>query len=179
MSRAAFYVGFLVAFIIGIALAVPQAFAAGFPATPENVNVVRFPLMSGPLNHQMQSVLELQPQTLPVDAKVFNYQRKTGEWKLEWLTAGTQVLVDNHGYIRYKADCGNRIQLVESSLRYQGDRSWSDIRPEVAKAQIKAEPAKPRLRIIPQALVNIWRAIFVEVPNWLLFQDYVHPNPAP
>lgn len=161
-------------FILGITFAVPQAFAAGFPATPNNTEVARFPLMDGPLSAQMQAILGLQPAILPEDTKVFNHQRKTGEWKLEWLPAGTSVLVDGGGLVRYKTDCGNRL-MVEGNLRYLVRGRWSNEDPV---SLVQPEP-QPRLRTIPQALANILRAVFWEIPRWILFRDYVRPNPVP
>lgn len=121
-------------FLFLIAMLAMPAFAQpGKCAAPEEAELDKFPIMNGPLSTKEMARLRLAPMTLKQPVVFHNHYRnlRGGCWPLESLSAGTIVLVDISGEIRYKADCGNR--LVEVKKPFVPDTpkySWTDYAEE-------------------------------------------------
>jgi hypothetical protein len=85
-------------------------------AEPAGAELGKFPIKNKPLTVAEQADLGLSAKKLDKQVEVQNHFRnlrdKKGRFVLETLPAGTLVLVDKDGNLRYKADCGNR--LVET-----------------------------------------------------------------
>lgn len=95
-----------------------QPIIKGSFAEPIGAELDKFPLKRGPLSVKEQDRLGLAPGRLERPTVVQNHFRNIrpadrGRFVLETLPAGTPVLVDKKGNIRYKADCGNRVVEIE------------------------------------------------------------------
>lgn len=83
---------------------------------PVGAELEKFPLKVGKLSTVDMATMSLSPKKLDKPVAVYNHHRniRGGCWELNTLSAGTIVLVDAKGVIRYKDDCGNRVVEVES-----------------------------------------------------------------
>lgn len=98
-------------------LAMPVLAQPGTFGEPANAWLSKYPIKSRPLSHAEQADLGLSVKKLEKAIVVQNHFRNLGKdgrgrFVLETLHAGTLVLEDRYGIIRYKADCGNRIVEV-------------------------------------------------------------------
>ncbi|MDQ5968885.1 MAG: hypothetical protein QG579_42 [Patescibacteria group bacterium] len=89
---------------------------------PEGAMLERYPTSSGPLSVAQTADLGLHPVRLTEATEVLNHQRNRvgcagGSWSAETLPAGTLVLVDKDGVLRYKQDCGNRLVVVPAKAQ--------------------------------------------------------------
>lgn len=101
----------LVAFF---ALIIPTAASAATPvelprsvAVPLDNDLDEFPIMSGPLSVEDMANMGLSVSRLPRDIWVDNWNGKA--FQSDWVRAGTLVLRDEDGKLRYIVSCGNRI----------------------------------------------------------------------
>lgn len=111
---------------------------------PEGAQLERYPTSSGPLSVGQTADLGLHPVRLLEPTLVLNHHRNRaqcagGTWSKETLPAGTLVLVDGDGILRYKQDCGNR--LVAIPAKAQATIVPAPVLP--AKGGDKADTALP------------------------------------
>jgi len=106
----------LIFVLIFAMLALPTFAQQGTFAEPTGAELDKFPIKTSSLSLAEQAELGLSAKKLDAPVVVQNYFRniRSGRFVLETLPAGTLVLIDKKGNLRYKADCGNR--LVEIPL---------------------------------------------------------------
>ena len=79
-------------------------------AVPANAELHLFPLEpEKELGSGWRAKLGLMPDRLSAPLDLYNYHRETKRWVWETLPAGTVVLKDAAGVVRYKVDCMNRV----------------------------------------------------------------------
>ncbi len=96
--------------------------AQSTPAPPD-AEIDRFPLMPDTLSQEDVRRLGLRVDTLDASWEGFNFFRNVNRFAWDDLPAGTVVLVDGSGRVRYKQDCGNRLvelQEIENALTVTG-----------------------------------------------------------
>lgn len=110
MKKEAFFV------LIFAMLALPVLAQTTTCTPPVGAELEKFPLKVGKLSTADMAVMGLSPKKLDKPVVVYNHHRniRGGCWELNTLSAGTIVLVDMNGSLRYKDDCGNRVAEVES-----------------------------------------------------------------
>jgi len=144
-------------------LAVPVFSQHGQFAEPIGAELDKFPIMTKPLSVSEQARFGLSAKKLEKSVVVENHFRniRHGRFVLETLPAGTLVLADKDGKLRYKADCGNRI--VESSKCPECPQT-STAGPVKTTSESNATGAWSRfLNAIKKAWVGVWEAL-----GWIL-----------
>ncbi|MBP9771488.1 MAG: hypothetical protein KBD16_00985 [Candidatus Pacebacteria bacterium] len=116
---------------------------------PDDIELVDFPMMSGPLSAANMADMGLKPMRLPYSIEVWNYSAKIGGFVLQTLYQGTVVLVDEQGEIRYLASCGNRIVPKETELTVF-DGHWVPW----PSAPLQVVPQKSRLQRFGESLME-------------------------
>lgn len=109
-------------------LALPALAQRGEFAEPAGAELKRFPIKGAPLTLAEQAELGLSAKKLEKPVVVQNHFRniRNGRFVLETLPAGTLVLVDENGTLRYKADCGNRLVEPPNCLRCHNTKLGGD-----------------------------------------------------
>ena len=91
-------------------------------AVPYGTDLAHYPVVAlkevpktAKQEYELETKLELRPAELRIPLMAFNHYRKDNSWRYEKISEGAIVFVDVNGVIRYKADCWNRLVVVEHS----------------------------------------------------------------
>lgn len=134
----------IVLFIVMILFA--SASLAIASPTPAGANMDRFPVMSGPLTNDQMADMGLTPMRLAEDKDFLQYNRSRKVFELSRLFAGEIVLVDREKEIRYRAFCGNRLEVIAAPKTC----------PPVAKPCVPCAPVCPPVVPAPAGL-TFWQ----------------------
>lgn len=133
---------FLIFVLVFAMLALPALAQRGEFAEPAGAELSQFPIKTAPLTLAQQAELGLSAKRLDNPVVVQNHFRniRNGRFVLETLPAGTLVLVDKNGTLRYKADCGNRLVEPVNCLQCHKLALGGDRR---AKGEISPKSSTP------------------------------------
>ncbi len=112
-----------------------------YPATPPNAELDKYPLKDTVLTTAEMTALGVRPLRLTSPWVGFNWFRDKKRFAYDSLPAGTMVLVDNAGKLRYKADCGNRlVERMEIMNAISATNSQYAVMPDSSKLYVFLGP---------------------------------------
>ena len=112
-----------------------------YPATPPNAELDRYPLKDTVLTQAEMTTLGVRPLRLSIPWVGFNWFRDKRRFAYDSLPAGTLVLVDSAGKLRYKADCGNRlVERMEIMNAVATTNSQYAVMPDSSKLYVLLGP---------------------------------------
>lgn len=109
--------------------------------TPAHLDEANFPTFTRPLSAAEQGHLGLSAKVLQEPLEVLN-RRGPSDYRFDRLEPGEVILVDSTGTPRYKASCGNRIEVLHPPFKV----TVMDTAPAVTPVAVptKAAPAPKR-----------------------------------